>query len=337
VTHPALRPGTATSVGSLPFADPREAARVVVGELPDLPHLPELPGRGAGADLVGRTASLLVELAVDLQPSGWRIVDRPGRDQRRAAAFLREDLDALEEAAQEYEGPLKIQVAGPLTLAAALEKTRGDRVVGDHGARRDLTQSLAEGVAQHVAEVSRRLPRARVLLQVDEPTAPAVLGGQIPTVSGFGRLRSVEAVEATDLLRQVLAAATDGFTVVHCCASDVPLGVFTRAGAAALSFDLGLIGTSQYELLAESADAGVALWPGVVPSLRPPAGVTQPEALAGRVRRFWERVGLDAEAAAATSVVTPTCGLAGADPAWTREALRLARTTAAQLAEKAET
>lgn len=336
MTDPALRPGTATSIGSLPYTDPREAARVVVGELPDLPHLPELPGRGAGADLVGRTASLLVGLAVDLQPSGWRIVDRPGRDQRRAAAFLREDLDALEEAAQEYEGPLKIQVAGPLTLAAALEKTRGDRVVGDHGARRDLTQSLAEGVALHVAEVSRRLPRTTVLLQVDEPSAPAVLGGQLPTVSGFGRLRSVEAVEATDLLRQVLAA-TDGFTVVHCCASDVPLSVFTRAGAAALSFDLGLIGTSQYDLLAESADAGVALWPGVVPSLRPLAGVTQPEALAGRVRRFWERVGVDAEGAAATTVVTPTCGLAGADPAWARAALRLARTTAAQLAEQAET
>ena len=67
---------------------------------PQLPHLPELPGRGPGADLVGRTAALLVDLHVDMQPSGWRLVDRPGMDERRARAYLGEDLDELEAAAR---------------------------------------------------------------------------------------------------------------------------------------------------------------------------------------------------------------------------------------------
>ena len=75
---------------------PGEAVATVLGELPQLPHLPELPGRGPGADLVGRTAALLVDLHVDLQPSGWRLVDRPGMDERRARAYLGEDLDELE-------------------------------------------------------------------------------------------------------------------------------------------------------------------------------------------------------------------------------------------------
>ena len=74
--------GVATGIGSLPHVDPDEAAHVVTGELPDFPHLPELPLRGAGAGMIGRTASLLVDLHVDLQPAGWRLTDRPGADER---------------------------------------------------------------------------------------------------------------------------------------------------------------------------------------------------------------------------------------------------------------
>lgn len=41
-------PASATGVGSLPGTDPAEALRLVFGELPDLPHLTELPARGPG-------------------------------------------------------------------------------------------------------------------------------------------------------------------------------------------------------------------------------------------------------------------------------------------------
>jgi hypothetical protein len=81
--------GSATGIGSLPGSDIREAVRVVFGELPDLPHLPELPARGPGADMIGRGAGLLVDMPVDLQPAGWRLVDRPGRDLRRAWDWMR--------------------------------------------------------------------------------------------------------------------------------------------------------------------------------------------------------------------------------------------------------
>ena len=47
-----------------------------------------------------------------------------------------------------YTGPFKIQVAGPWTLAATVEKPRGDKVLTDHGARRELAQALAEGAAR---------------------------------------------------------------------------------------------------------------------------------------------------------------------------------------------
>jgi hypothetical protein len=40
--------GPASGVGSLPGTDPAEALRMVLGELPDFPYVPELPGRGPG-------------------------------------------------------------------------------------------------------------------------------------------------------------------------------------------------------------------------------------------------------------------------------------------------
>jgi hypothetical protein len=80
-----------------------------------LPYLPELPARGPGADIIGRGAGLLADLEVDLQPMGWRFVDRAGRDSHRTSALLREDLDELAEAFDAYEGDLKVQIAGPWT------------------------------------------------------------------------------------------------------------------------------------------------------------------------------------------------------------------------------
>lgn len=76
--------------------------------------------------MIGRTIGLLVEMYGHVEPSGWRVSDRPGRDTRRARSWLGEDLDALEEFAQGYTGPLKVQAVGPWTLAAALELRSGE-------------------------------------------------------------------------------------------------------------------------------------------------------------------------------------------------------------------
>jgi hypothetical protein len=105
---------------------------------------------------------MLVDLPVDLQPSGWRLTDRPGRDATRTAAYLRQDLDELAEAFDGWTGRLKLQVAGPWTLAASTWLPRGERVVSDSGATRDLVDSLAEGVRAHLATVQGccRAPRS---------------------------------------------------------------------------------------------------------------------------------------------------------------------------------
>ncbi|MCO6007491.1 methionine synthase [Actinoallomurus purpureus] len=325
--------GTATGVGSHPGDDPAEALRVVLGGLPDLPYLPELPERGPGADMIGRAAGLLVELAVGLQPSGWRFADRPGRDTSRARSMLARDLDTLEERAGEYEGPFKIQIAGPWTLAASIELRHGDRALRDPGAVRELIASLAEGLAAHVADVRRRLPRATILLQLDEPGLPGVLAGTVPTASGFSRLRAVEAPIAEDGLRRVIEAA-DAFPIVHSCAPRTPYGLLRSAGAKAISVDAALLRGQDEDAIGEAVEAGTGFLLGVVPGTdtRLPA----PKESLTRAQELWRRLGFSPKVLAEGVVVTPACGLAGASPAYVRAALRHCREAAQVLAETAE-
>lgn len=232
-TFPDLR-GAATGVGSLPGTDAREAAKTSTGALEQLPFLPELPARGPGADMIGRGAGLLVELFAQTEPSGWRFADRPGRDTRRAHSWLGEDLDALEEFTQGYQGALKLQAVGPWTLAASIELRHGEKALSDHGACRDIAGSLTEGLRRHLADVRRRVPGAQLVLQLDEPSLPAVLAGSVKTASGFQRLRSVDRQVAEEVLRETIRGL-DVPVVVHCCAPQVPLPLLRRAGAAGVS------------------------------------------------------------------------------------------------------
>lgn len=318
--------GPATGVGSLPGTDPAEALRVVLGELPEFPYLPELPDRGPGADLAGRSAALLVDLAVDLTPAGWRLVPRPGVDLRRAQEFLARDLDAVHDVAEAYVGPLKIQAAGPWTLAAALERTRGDRAVVDPGARRDLGQSLAEGIAAHAAAVAARVPGALIVVQLDEPSVPAVLQGALPTVSGFGRLPAVEA----SVVEQELAAVVGAVpypVVVHCCATRAPIELFRAAGAAGVSLDVALV--QDLDALGTAVEAGTHLLLGVVPGTDAP--LPAPKATASRVRATWNELGFPVERLADAVTLTPACGLAGASPGYARGAMAHLREAARYL------
>lgn len=325
------RTAAATAVGSMPGTSALEAARIIAGELPDFLHVAELPARGPGADMIGRTGGLLAlverSLSLETTPLGWRVAGGLGRDARRAQSFLGEDLDAFEESAVDYAGPVKAQLVGPWTLAAAVELPGGERILRDPGAVRDIAEALAEATRLHVADLRRRFPKASAfVVQFDEPTLPAVLAGRIGTSSGLSSYRAVGAQDADRVLRWVLASASadDVFAGVHCCAQDPPVELLCGAGADFVGVDLTLAQDSALDdALGAALDSGVGLLAGCVPSVDVDR-LTEAQA-SSPLRDVLHRVGLDDPQWLDLVAVTPTCGLAGASPQWARIALAACR------------
>lgn len=316
----------ASGVGGMPGEDVREAFQIILGEVGELPFVPELPGRGAGAEMVGRSLAILDGLDVDLQPAGWRLTTGQSRDQRRARSLLAQDLDAVEELLPASTPVVKQQVAGPWTLAATVERPRGDRVLADHGARRELAESLAEGIAHHISDLRKRAPNASFVIQVDEPALPAVLAGSVPTASGFGKHRRVYDSDADRLLRMLTEAIvrSGAAAIVHCCAARVPVELLVGAGFGAISFDATLARPDEH--WAAAFESGVDLWPGAIPAS---GALPTSTDIRGRVDRWFADLGFDDAAYGERTVITPACGLAGSTPSDARAALTLAQDAAA--------
>ena len=333
----AWNAAAATGVGSLPGTSAGESAAMVAGELPALPHLVELPDRGVGADMIGRAIGMLVDISAEVVPSGWRISRRPGRDTRRATDFLSWDTDAAE---QQYAGAdwVKVQVCGPWTLAAMLEVPSGHRALTDAGAVDDLTTSLAEGLAAHVAEVAKRVPGAGIAVQIDEPALPAVLTGNLPTASGFGTVAAVPTVRAMDVLSRLTDSLGTNPSIAHCCHAAAPLRLLRASGFDALSVDLTILAGSAAALdpIGEAVETGAVLLAGVLPALPPPNPDAPLRTWATPLLQAWDRLGFPRHQLAGTVVPTPTCGMAGADRDWALRAMRLCQELADALPDLPE-
>ena len=328
---------TASGTGSWPGTAARQAAEVVVGELGGaMAHIVELPARGVGADLVGRAGALLIDVAVDTVPRGYRVAARPGAVTRRAVSLLDEDIDALEEA-WEIAGlrgngrPVKIQAPGPITLAAELELANGHRAITDLGALHDIAASLAEGVAAHRASVSRRLDTP-VVVQFDEPLLPAAVAGRLTGVTTLSPVAPIDETLATTMLDTCVAAAGAEVSV-HSCATALPWKILQRSNVAAVSVDVSTLDAADLDAIAEFVESGRAVILGVVSSSTPARRPSAEEAAAAVVA-VTDRLGFGRSALRDRIGVTPACGLASATPQWARAAIGLARRAAEAFADE---
>lgn len=318
---------TGTGLGSWPGTSARAAAEVIVGELGGgLAHLAELPGRGVGADMIGRAGALLVDIALDTAPRGYRLTGRAGAVTRRAVSLLGEDTDALEEA-WEIAGlrggghPVKVQAPGPLTLAAQVELANGHRAITDGGALRDLAASLAEGVKTHRADLARRLDTP-VVVQLDEPSLAAAVAGRLTGVTALSPVAAIDEAVATTLLDDC-AETIGGEVMVHSCASDLPWNVLQRSRITALSVDCTAVEPADYDQIGAYLDSGRTVVMGLIPPLAPPRRPAVEE-LAAAVAAITDRIGFPRSVLTRQVGISPVCGMAGATSAWARTAMGLA-------------
>ncbi|MGZ4510288.1 MAG: methionine synthase [Mycobacterium sp.] len=329
----------ASGVGSWPGTKPREAAEVVVGELAGaLPHIVELPARGVGADMLGRAGALLIDVAIDIVPRGYRVAARPGAVTRRARSLLDEDMDALEEA-WEVAGlrggdrVVKVQAAGPITLAAELELANGHRAITDSGALRDLAASLAEGVAAHRAALARRL-ETPVVVQFDEPSLPKALGGRLTGVTALSPVAPLDEAVA-DALLDTCVATVGGEVSLHSCAPELPWNMLRDSSIGAISVDVSTLTAADLDSIAAFVESGRTVMLGVVAASAPPRRPSAEDVAAALVA-VTDRLGFARSALRDRIGVTPACGLAGATPEWARLAIELARKAAEAFAEDPE-
>ncbi|MFQ4147163.1 hypothetical protein AAGW05_00460 [Arthrobacter sp. LAPM80] len=363
---------TAAFLGQWPGTDPVEAAKVSLGlfSAPHLPSLAALPARGGGSDAVGRTAALLQELPVDVQPYGWRFADRPGLDHRRAVSALSTDINVLADvagAAGVVPDGVKAHITGPLSLAAAIHLHYGERALRDHGARRDIAQSLAAGLAVHAQKLQAAVPGSALTLQIDEPHVAAIVAGTIPTASGYRTLRSIPASELRQTWSALAEAAREaGFAnvAINLGPAETGLGgtggpgagspgtasgdlsdtasaeaaawrkaleIALESGADAVAVPLNRLDTGHWELLAGAIEAGLGVWAGTVPAS---AGRVPPSysVLEERIMRPWRGLGLDASLLNQLRI-TPESSLAGLSPQEARAVVSRALEVAERLSE----
>lgn len=308
-----------TVLGPWPGHKVLKAQDVAFTELADvpagvvgMPPMVHMPKRGPYAESTARTAALLEGMPVELGAHGWQLADRPGVDLERSAALLREDLDALAVLGHAWAGPLVVTTRGPWSLAAALWLARGDRVLSDHGAVRELVECLAEGVGLLVRRVLEGAPHAELVVVLREPTLPDVLGGAVPTFSGHGRIGAVAAPDAAARLDQVIAlarAAGAARVAVHGGARFASRSLAVMAATDADCFGVAAAGVraQQWEPVAAAVERGKRPWFGL-PREHPRRGGPDVTKLARLIHRPWTELGLPAAGLADVVVHTDTSG-----------------------------
>ena len=280
-----------------------------------MPLLPETPGARPGADIIGRAAGILVDLPVDLQPSGWRFVDRPGRDAARTASFLREDLDELAEAYEGYAGPSRSRSPGrgpsqPRSSSPAASARSWTPARAPTWRRRWPTasgrtwptcdgscrvpRSSSSSTSRRCRRCSRaRCPRPRASAGCEPSTRRSPRGAR----DGARRPRRSD--------RRALLP---------------PLGATAAAPGhrrGALAVDLTAASPARWESVAATLDGGTGVYAGVLAT----DGSGTDSAARALVLEGLERAGLSADALRGL-VVTPACGLASLTPEGARTVVR---------------
>lgn len=293
-----------TGSGPWPGTDALEAQSVVVGDLLDTPSevagLPfgvTLADRGPWSDPVGRAAALLADLPTELGPHGWKLASHDGGDLGRAQSFVREDLDALAVAAHGYVGRFVVPVLGPMTLAASLYLARGDRVLSDAGAVRELAASLGAGLSDHLAALRRAVPGIEPVVLLHEPLLAQVMAGVLPSFSGYSALRSVPGPVAASHVEAVAdscrsAGATS--VVVHGGTAWTSLGAIRASRADGFALAVTSLDDRSWERVAELVEGGLAFWPELPPQASSQCAGPDVAGQADLLMRPWRSVGLPA-------------------------------------------
>lgn len=324
MTKLVLDAGTPTGVGSLPFADEGVAAFTELQLHPELPAAPQLPRRDTRESMIQQ---MLVDVpGVSLRDDGRITVSRllapPHTDDLDRTAWA--GTLAFLTAATGREGPVKLQMTGPVTLGLALLDA-GAPTAAAFAVARDVVSARIRGL---LAEARRCLPHAPIVLVLDEPSMTRALHPGFPL-----------APEATvDMLSSALATASaEGAAMhgVHCC-GPVDWSLVLHAGPDVVSMATSSDVVDDAAPLSAFLDRGGWIAWGVIPTDRPIGSRFESHWV--RLNEVWKSLtagGCDPVRLRTQSLLTPACGLAMHDEAQVPVVMRLVRQVAERVQDQA--
>jgi len=316
-------PGIATGIGSLPHTDPRAAAELVLECLPELPSVPQLPGRDPREGMIAQWVGALPEVEVDEHGTLTLLGASDAEPQCLVTPDAHSGLVSFLELARALERAprrVKVQLTGPLTLGVALHAA-GMPVERAFRRSEALTRAWSSTLEQLFAA---QLPDSALIVFLDEPALVTWRRGQ-------GLL---EREAAIDVLSGSLAAI-EGVSGLHVC-GDGDVALALAAGPQVLGVEVSDDLTRDTVALARFlvGDGWVA-W-GAVPTDRPVGESADPHWR--RLAAVWcelTRRGCDPVPLRARGLITPACGLAGYGASQAERVLGIARELAARVHDQA--
>lgn len=322
-----LPAGVATGVGSLPHTEVDDAVAFVRRSAPELPFAPRLPRRSPREHNVAQVLQGVPGVGIGDDGEPRVDVARFAPGAADASEPLDTDawggalalLDAL--AADGHAGPVKLQLAGPVTVGLALIHA-GVPARDAFGAAAMVVSARAKSLT---AAARERVPDSPLVVVLDEPGLTAAGHPGFP----------LEQEPAIDLLSGALAAIEPAIAGVHCCGS-TEWSMAVQAGASVLSMPLEPGVLDDASLLATFLDEGGWIAWGAVP-VTGPVG-TDPDPLWRRLTGVWcdlTRAGCDPLELRKHSLVTPACGLDGHGTSQAELVMELCAALAGRIGEQA--
>jgi hypothetical protein len=303
-----------TAIGSLPHRDCDEATELVYRLLPDLPAAPQLPQRSAGEGMLAQVASGVAGIHIDdagrLHIDPASIDPSPGSSEPAFDDASWGGLNAFLSRAGGQTDAVKVQLAGPVTLALALVDA-GVAPSAALPAAGLIVEQRAAALRRHVAAA---LPQALVIAFLDEPGLTAFSSPVAP----------FEPTDVIEVLSATLASlGPDTVTGLHCC-GPTDWRLVASAGPDVISAPVGIGLEDEGQVVAPFLEGGgVVAW-GAVPTDRPisdDAGL-----LCRQLVATWRALradGCDADLLRQHALITPACGMAGHGLSQAERVLRL--------------
>lgn len=338
--------GLATGIGSMPFTQPDPALVLIDQNLPEIPHWPQLPRRGADEGFVRQFLDPLMRLGL-LEKQDDKVVfpvDNPEWPQRLTefystylsaeegdAEALRQFAFPLESAAGFYafmehihkHGTgsakyLKGHLAGPLTIGFQLKDERGRLAYYEDQLRDLLVKTLAMHAHWQAVELAGAgLP---VIIFVDEPGI---------RVYGSSSYITVTREMVTEDINAIFSAihTAGGLAGVHSCDA-IDWSVLFEAHLDIVNLDTYQYGDSLIpyarEMKVYLERGGIMAW-GIVPTLEL-AFQESAESLLARLEKLWAELlsrGMDRQILLRQSMITPACGTGLLEPELAEKIYRL--------------